>query len=55
MKAYVIHIGSGWRSHVYASIEEAQAWINGYGVTQRYKDENYRVVTFDEYWRRRVA
>ena len=31
---------------------EAQSFIDGYGVTQAYKDANYRVVNAREYWER---
>ena len=48
---YVIHVGEAWHSQAYSSRQEAQAWIDGYGVSQSYKDQNYRVVPVEDYWR----
>lgn len=50
---YVIHFGTGWHSEQYPNRALAQAWIDGYGVTEMYKDANYRVVRVQEYWERR--
>lgn len=50
---YVIHRGTGWHSEAYPNRAAAQSWIDGYGVTQEYKDANYRVVRVEEYWQRR--
>ena len=50
---YVTCAASDWRSAVYPTAEAAQAWIDGYGVSQSYKDANYRVIPVAEYWRKR--
>lgn len=50
---YVTCAASDWRSVVYPTAEAAQAWIDGYGVSQSYKDANYRVIPVAEYWRKR--
>lgn len=52
---YVIHLGTGWHSEQYPSKADAQAFIDGYRVTQSYKDASYRVVRVGEYWLRHKA
>ena len=49
---YVIHLGTGWHSEPYPNRAAAQSFIDGYRVTQAYKDANYRVVNAREYWER---
>lgn len=55
---YVIAIGEPgpiWHSEPYPNRAAAQAWIDGYMVTQSYKDQHYRVVPVSEFWARHSA
>lgn len=43
---------SDWRM-LFPTRAEAQAWLEGYMVTQEYKDAHYRIVSKREFWERR--
>lgn len=50
---YVTTTASNWRSEPYRSRADAQAFIDGYGVTDRYKEEHYSIISVAEFWDRR--
>jgi hypothetical protein len=49
---YAVPEGPGmmWHSEPYPTREAAQAWIDGYQVSQAYKDAHYRIMPVEEYW-----
>jgi hypothetical protein len=40
----IIHTGTGVTVERFYSVAEAQAWMDGYRVSQSYKDQYYRIV-----------
>ena len=51
-KALIIHTGTGVICGHFATHADAQHWLDGYRVSQSYKDQFYRIVGEREYWSR---
>ena len=51
-KALIYHVQTGVVCGRFDSIESAQAWLDQYGVTQAYKDANYRIELADTFYAR---
>ena len=49
---YVITTASDWREQ-FPTRSAAVSWIEGYRVSQAYKEEHYSVISYDEFWDRR--
>jgi hypothetical protein len=50
--ALIIHVGTGVVCGRFATLADAQRWLDGYQVTPSYKDQFYRIVDAREYWRK---